>query len=216
MKITPQTSAIPNYITPSNTFFKKIFKSDEYVFIVGGGTSIDINIFEKLKGKQVVTINKAMYNTSFARVLYFSDLRFYNWYKDDIEKFDGDVYSIANGIESKKVQHIKQNGRLGLETKDGYIRHGGNSGYAAINLAIQLGAKKIVLLGYDMKSDRTGKTHFHDGYKNTTHDEKIYMKFVESFKSINEYLSKLGVVVYNTSMISELDMFTKTPIEHFL
>ena len=58
---------------------------------------------------------------------------------------------------------LKKGQKFGLESARDTLAHGNNSGYAAINLAVHLGAARIVLLGYDMGND--GKvSHFHEGY----------------------------------------------------
>jgi hypothetical protein len=42
------------------------------------------------------------------------------------------------------------------------IHYGGNSGFQAINLAVLMGARRIVLTGYDMKPGADGRKHWHD------------------------------------------------------
>ena len=95
------------------------------------------------------------------------------------------------------------------------IRDGGNSGYAAINLAYHLGAKTIILLGFDMYT--VGKdTHWHDGYTSTANTEVMSKLMVPNFDTLINPLDKRKVKVYNASPNSRLECFTKITIEESL
>jgi hypothetical protein len=200
-----------------------IFK-DQDVFIVGGGYSLTGFNFNLLKGKNIIAINKSIIHVPFAQVLYFSDYRFYLWCTnkingdDDLIKafldYKGLVYTIASKIEDPKVKVLLNTGKTGLDIQNGKIKHGGNSGYAAINLAYHLGAKRIILLGYDMKQIK-GKTHFHKGYL-TKQNDSIYKKFIEPFESLSQIAKNMGLQIINTSMDSDLIFFKKEKIENFL
>jgi hypothetical protein len=47
-----------------------------------------------------------------------------------------------------------------FSTDPAYIHHGYNSGYAALNLVLLMGARRIVLVGYDMQLGPGGRRHF--------------------------------------------------------
>ena len=189
----------------------KLFNT-ERVFIIGGGSSLANFDFKILIKKNIIAINKAFLFVPFANILYFSDYRFYTWYKNDIANFNGDVYSISNKVKDPKVKILKNTGKLGLDTTDGCIRSGGNSGYAAINLAYHLGANEIILMGYDMQSV-DNKTHFHGGYS-VKQSEAVYKNFLESFDSIRTQIP--NVKIYNTSLDSKLTVFEKKDVSFFL
>ena len=190
-----------------------IFKN-KTVFIVGGGSSLTGFDFNKLKGKSIIVINKGFMTIPFAQVLYFSDYRFYIWYKDVITSFKGLIYTIANKVLDEKITILKNTGKKGFDPINGCVRHGGNSGYAAINLAYHLGAKEIVLMGYDMGSIN-GSTHFHDGYKSKQNDS-VYNRFKEPYSALKNEIAKAGITIYNVSLKSQLDVFPKRNIEYFL
>ena len=48
------------------------------------------------------------------------------------------------------INQLKSVAQPGLSRTQGVIHQGKNSGYQALNLAYLLGAKRILLLGYDM------------------------------------------------------------------
>jgi hypothetical protein len=58
------------------------------------------------------------------------------------------------------LQLLQVSGQPGLDLRPGWVRTGGHSGYTAINLAVHLGATRIVLLGYDMMASPQGAHHF--------------------------------------------------------
>lgn len=185
-----------------------IFK-DKVIYLIGGGPSLKDFDFSLLKNKVKIAINKAFLFVPDADVLYWTDFRFYKWYEKDINNFKGIKVTNKNKPLRDDVINLKDTGRSGLDLDKSSIRHGNNSGFAAINLAIHFGAKKIILLGYDMESAGTA-THWHDGYKKINHNHKIYQKsMVPYFSTLVEPLQELGVQVWNANPKSQLGTFPK-------
>lgn len=93
--------------------------------------------------------------------------------------------------------------------KFGAIGSGGNSGFQALNLAVQFGCRSVVLAGYDMH-DRAG-IHWHgkhDGnLRNPTRTSLARWRGV--FDSQAEALRRMGVTVLNASPDSALTAFPK-------
>lgn len=52
----------------------------------------------------------------------------------------------------------------GMSKRLGMVRHGGNSGFLAVSLALHFGAARVVLLGYDMGATG-GRLHWHDDHR---------------------------------------------------
>lgn len=93
------------------------------------------------------------------------------------------------------------------------IHTGGNSGFQAINLAFLFGARRIVLLGFDM-SDEAG-IHWHGAHLNGLHNPNR-----DNFKRWRKALGELavdleleGVEVVNASRETALECFKRTRIE---
>jgi len=196
------------------TYIDPVFLGDT-IYIVGGGSSLKGFDFEKLKDKTVIAINKAFLHIPFAQVLYWSDTRFFEWYEKEIEKFKGIKVTCRPQPKRNDIINLLNTGKNGLETMSYGIRDGGNSGYAAINLAYHLGAKTIILLGFDMYT--VGKdTHWHDGYTSTANTEVMSKLMVPNFDTLINPLDKRKVKVYNASPNSKLECFTKITIEESL
>lgn len=102
----------------------------------------------------------------------------------------------------------------GLSEKPNTLHTGSNSGYQAINLAVLAGAKRILLLGCDMRFSQ-GKSHAHNGHPHK-HPESSYTGYARNFASMVPQLKKLGVEVVNCSMSSAIGCFLKMSVEHAL
>jgi hypothetical protein len=181
---------------------------DKTVFLIAGGPSLKDFDFSSLKGKNVIAINKAFMYLPEYQYLYWTDSRFYTWYKNDIDKQECKKYTpcINPNDVSGNITVLKNSGGriIDLTTPDS-ITAGNNSGFGAISLAIKLGASKIYLLGYDM--GYTGnKTHFHDGYPSNTAKQSVYNSMLKYFED-NADIIKSVVKIYNTSATSNLKCF---------
>lgn len=88
----------------------------------------------------------------------------------------------------------------------GVISSGGNSGYQAVNIAYQLGAKRILLLGYDM-----GGKHW---MKRPDQFEKHspYNQWIYNFNMLAPVIASKGVEVINCSNVSALKCFKKAEL----
>ena len=189
----------------------------ETIYIIGGGPSLKNFNFNELKGRRTIAINKAVFFHQSADVLYWTDSRFYTWYKNDIDNFNGLKFSLKPGSQyTTDIKVLRKGVAHGLEKDPHVLAHGNNSGYAAINLAYHLGANRIVLLGFDMHND--GKdTHFHEGYPTRPAGDHIYRdKFLPGFKELERSLRAEGVTVFNASPHSSLNEFPKITLTQAL
>lgn len=188
----------------------------ETVYLIGGGPSLKNFKWNSLTGKKTIAINKAIKFYPNADAMYWTDGRIYAWHKEEIHEFKGLKYTIRAMPYSTDVKILRRGKKFGFEPSPNTISHGNNSGYAAINLAIHLGAKKIVLLGYDMGMTAEG-THFHDGYPVNATSAKIYQEqFLPGFDILKNELRGKDIQIFNASPTSNLKTFTKVTIEEAL
>jgi hypothetical protein len=200
----------------ANTRVEPIW-SGETVYIIGGGPSLIGFDWNRLIGKRTIAINKAILSYPMADALYWTDSRVYGWYKKEIDSFKGLKYSIRNHSSYPAgINILRKSNKFGLEEAKDALCHGNNSGYAAINLAYLLGAKRIVLLGYDMHNDGK-KGHYHDGYPVPPTGDNIYRdQFIPGFQILADLLKEKKVDVYNASMTSSLRVWPKISFEQAL
>lgn len=103
---------------------------------------------------------------------------------------------------------FEPNGKLGA---------GGNSGFQAVNLVVQFGAKHIVLIGFDMH-DRSGAHWYGRNYwpqgNNPTEDN--FRRWRKAFEMAAPKLKERGIQVINASNNSTLKCFERRSIEETL
>lgn len=97
----------------------------------------------------------------------------------------------------------------------GTIGAGGNSGFQAINLAAQLGATRILLIGFDM-TDRMGLLHWY-GRNNWSQannpDENRFKDWIGALLKAAPVLKARGVEVLDCSLQGALHCFPKVALE---
>jgi hypothetical protein len=94
-----------------------------------------------------------------------------------------------------------------------------NSGAAAISLAVHLGAKRIILIGFDMHPNPTGVHHWHDLYDLQKSQKPItvpYDRHLIGFPNIAEDAKRYGVTILNASPDSAISDFTKVTVKELL
>lgn len=115
-----------------------------------------------------------------------------------------------------EVNEKGQSIATGISTVPGTIRTGSNSGYQAINLAVQLGAKRILLLGFDMKKGPGGAEHWHGRHPEGCINSSPYPEFIKKFATAVPDLQRLGVEVINCTPGSALECFPRANLEAVL
>lgn len=99
----------------------------------------------------------------------------------------------------------------------GKIGGGGNSGFQALNLALQFGARQIFLIGFDM-SDAGGKHWYgRNNWPNAANpDHSNFKRWIETFDQALPALMAVGAQVVNCSPNSALKAFPVETIENAL
>lgn len=182
---------------------------------IGSGPSLlraDVD-YVHARGIAIIAVNDAYLYAPFALALMASDGA---WWIHRKPEFAGLRFSLdPTAARAKGVIILKDTGTEGIEIDPAGLRTGRNSGAAAVNLAVHFGAKRIVLLGYDMSVDRK-RTHFFGHHKFPLRDGSPYELFHESFKKQVGPLRHLGVDIVNCSRKTALSCFRRAPLEQEL
>lgn len=103
-----------------------------------------------------------------------------------------------------------------LVEEAGVIGWGGNSGFHALNLAVQFGAARIVLVGYDMTL--AGGIHWHGPHPARLNNPtgRSLMRWADILDAQAPLLAAIGVTVLNASPVSALTAFPKVSLEEAL
>lgn len=190
--------------------------------IIASGPSAKKASIGLLKDRvRVIAIKKCVELAPWADVVYGCDGP---WWRDvrGLMNFKGLKLSWENtvcgseyGIQKVEIPEAKSN-KL-LFGKIGTVGAGGNSGFQALNLAAQFGAKRIVLIGFDAHG-RSGEHWYGRNAwafaNNPTEDN--YRRWRASFEGSAGDLTALGIEVVNASPASDLKCFPKMSIEQTL
>ena len=84
------------------------------------------------------------------------------------------------------------------------IRTGGNSGYQAVHIAAQAGARRILLCGFDMSADRGA--HWHGEHQHPLRETgpATFQRWIDYFPTLVNALAARGVKVLNCTPGSRL------------
>jgi hypothetical protein len=151
-----------------------------------------------------------------ANVIYGCDDHWWPYHLQNIKKIS--KAELWTQCEKAAIKHnlnrIEGKSLPGLGRK--IIHFGGNSGYQAINLAFLFGAKKIVLLGFDMKKDGE-KVHFFGNHpyhqRGQGPSDWTMDRWRFNFDQLAKDLASEGVEVINATRKTALTCFTKKALE---
>lgn len=124
-----------------------------------GQTAVCIATGPSLKAQQVETVRQSGVRTigindvglthDWIDIWYAADLQFWAHYKPTSKALRVCAEKDGRGLYDRFLD--VNNREKALQYIPGYALHGEHSGFQALQLAISLGAKRVVLLGYDCK-----------------------------------------------------------------
>jgi hypothetical protein len=93
-----------------------------------------------------------------------------------------------------------------------------NSGHQAIEVAVLLGAKRIILLGYDLQRLANGRAHWFGSHPSplANTSPNTYAAFRKQFESLVEPARARGIQILNASTHSALNCFPKVSLAEAL
>lgn len=202
----------------------------ETFVILGGGPSLTPADVNYVRGKtRVIAVKEAVQLAPWADALYAADWYWWKFYQG-MPSFTGLMYTTevsttdpTTGIRTTAppqttwtgVTVLRNTGDEGLELDPSGIRTGHNSGYQAINVAVHLGAARIILLGFDLWHGPQGQNWYTPplGYPKR---QSQFPVFLQMFSTLAEPLKAAGVEVINCSRQTVLTAFPKMSLEEAL
>lgn len=177
------------------------------VWIVAGGAFAQRIDLEALRGRTILAVNEAAFLGkpalfTFAAATFSVDSTWIRRRRAFLTSFPGEKYlavPLDTFPECSSIPgavYLQWSFRDGLSDDPRFLCTGGNSGYAAINLAYLKGAKIIHLIGYDM-----------DG------PEDKYRQWIPRFRSMLPQLQAHGVQVLNHNINSRVNAFPFAPFK---
>lgn len=180
----------------------------ETVFIIAGGTSVLTQDVGALAGRRVIVINSSYEVAPFADYLLFLDTRWWNAHRSRplLQEFKGRLVTTSRVVVGERLLRLKQLvPPPGLTDDRRALVAQWTSLQGAMNLAVHLGAARIVLLGADACRASDGRTHHHSPHKwPNKAGNRTWELQTEQLAHIVQPLRDRGVEVINTSPISRL------------
>lgn len=207
------------------------------VAIIAGGASLTAEqlLCARSASIRTIAINDAHLVAPWADLLYFSDAL---WQAEQLKgvaraglglsftaeqvaqrfrEFPGPLCSLEQHFRhapDDRLHILKRDFHHRLSPNPQYLVAGGNSAFAALNLAILAGAAKVVLLGVDAKP-HGARTHWFGG-RDVRTGPQAYDIYRRGFHDAQNEIKAAGVTVINASPGSAVTCFDYLPIEHAL
>lgn len=192
----------------------------ETALLVASGPSAKDIPLELARGRvKAIAVNNSWELCPWADILYATDGAWWRANKDAAARFQG-LRLTSDGRAAEELglawcKCRKPDDRILLD-KPGEIGWGGNSGFHAINLAIQFGARRLLLVGYDMTL-KYG-IHWHGEHDQALHNpnEKNVDRWRRAVDGAATVAKMVGVDIVNCSPISALQQYRKSTLEEEL
>jgi hypothetical protein len=188
-------------------------------FIIGGGTSLKNAPFHLLHDKHTIGCNNAFeLGAKVCEVCCFGDLGFYNLYKNknneskiSFRDYKGLLVSNATKMPDAETQvKICKRTEVRVEKATDTLSWYHNTGVLAVELAIKLGATRIILLGFDMRLDAHNTANWYKNIKDKP-NKATYPRFMNGFKAFSDAIHRSfpKVEIINGNPASAMDIFPK-------
>lgn len=202
------------------------FVEDRNVFIIGGGPSVNEILPDKsvLDNELVIATNNAYKLYPNALICHFADRVWYDWHKDTIhDVFKGHITTAT----THKQQDFYRTGKFYTFTKvmcknkiglsfDQDKVAGNNAGHHAINIAVHLKAKNIILIGFDLNAKSPNGLHWHNEHKRPTNTSQYSHSMIPDMKRIPLDIQDRSCKIWNLNPQSALRCFPFAKLEDFV
>jgi hypothetical protein len=188
----------------------------ETAWIVCGGPSLRGFDFQSLRGRKVIAINSSIMSVPFADFLFFGDRRWWVHNQHRLPAREGRIVSNSPTVNDQRIltmQKVKP--PPGIVDDRTVLPMSWTSLGPAMQLAVHLGASRLILLGADCNAAPDGKMHHHDEHPWPQHVKWQALQ-LEAIEATVRPLRKRGVEVINTSLASSIPWWTKRPVAECL
>ena len=184
------------------------------VLILGNGPSLPKLVTPKLLNKYpTIGVNDAGFLDG-VDILFFGDAKWWRIRGHKMKGFCGLMVTYNRHPEGlggasypSNILMVGHKSGSGICPINSLIKFNRSSGAAAINLAYHLGAKQVVLLGFDMRQINGKKNWFDREWESDNTRNMSYEKFLQPFPQIAYDAECLGLDVVNATPNSALTNF---------
>lgn len=200
----------------------KIWEGEDS-YVIGGGFSLESFDWDLIRDRNVIGCNGSyIHGAHVVKIVVFGDILWWEKVgKRGLEEFGGVVIACSSKLRSPPAPWIFTMGRGGAGLHTDRLGWNGNTGSLAVNLALILGAKRVFLLGFDMKLGKDKDGVVRANYHHLRYEPPkaiVYTRFIRGFGRLAHALPTVfpGCEIWNVTDDSAMDVFPKVSLqEHF-
>jgi len=174
------------------------------VAVLASGPSMSQSLAQSLRSLPVAVANSTYRLAPWAELLCANDAEWW-WANPEALDFRGLKVCADDSLLRPEVFSLRHTGKVGFDEDPACVRSGGNTGYTAVHIAAQAGARRILLCGFDMRPG-----HWHDVDREAA--ESQYAEWRRRFKTLAAALEG-RVEVLNCTPGSALECFPMMTLE---
>lgn len=187
---------------------------------------------EAIHNKHVIGINVSFLIGTWMDMMFFADAKFFRPQAEALAKWPKlrvTCWPEGDGVPWLKFIPRYPGHFYGISDRPDRVCWNGNSGAAAISIAANAGAKRIILLGFDMFISAGGSRHWHNLYKKEIVPVPVqkrreaglvpgkpFGKHLHGFPEIAEAAKARGIEIINASPESAIKQFPKCNVKDLL
>ena len=192
------------------------------VFIIGGGTSLRSFDWNLLVPEYVIGCNDAYtLGVDVCNICHWGDNKWFKQHAKALEQSKCLVTTSCPQFQKSTLPWLWLMSRENRGLHKSSLGWNASTGASAVNLALILGASRVLLLGFDMRLDRDGTVNKFNqaNWHENTLDKPIttvYEKFIVGFERVARDLHKFpGAEIINVNNDSDLFVFPKIGVKEF-
>lgn len=183
--------------------------ADKTVVCIASGPSLTPDDCETIHraGLPAIVTNTTFQLCTWAEVLMGFDHKWWLQYRQEVDRvFAGAKLTCSMLPQPAGVESLHN---------QGWIRPFGNSGTAAISLAVVGGAKRVLLLGYDCQKTG-GRAHWHSDHPKPLGNARSMPHWPKKFTQVAAFAASKKVPVWNCSRETALTNFPRISLSQAL
>jgi len=189
------------------------------VAILAGGSGMSMRVADEVCAADIpaIAINNSYLLAPWADILVANDAGWWGAHPEAL-KFAGIKFCAQTGCcPHPEVMELKNTGQrhdeCGYDPDPAHIRTGSNSGYTAVHIAMQAGARRILLCGMNMGGDNWHPPH--EKPLRVTR-QQTYANWIRRFATLVQPAAERGIEIINCTTGSALKCFPAGDIERYL
>lgn len=187
------------------------------VVVAGSGPSLDADELALARGRARVLVVNATYQAApWADAMYASDYRFWRVYRKSVARtFTGERWTASLAAAEAFGLRYQPMGPSCRYDPRNRVVGGANSGHQAIHLAALWGARRILLVGFDMQQTG-GQAHWHGLHLGRLPNADKFYHWIEQMQELARGLARARVEVINCTTVSALQCFQRAKLDEII